>query len=126
MVTLAASAHTSTADSVGNNSEIDRDIDNVIDVGQFAERVGLGYRTREPVKKKAVTAIFLVDSIRYYTDDYFVGDKLSVIYKGFCKPTEFGTGFDIRSQSVAGRNVRDFIVVTEDLRLSSFARAGRA
>ncbi len=124
--TCAASGHT-VYNIVIRHFYVDRIIHFLIQGCQgFVQRLCLGDCSRETVQYVSACAVFLIHPVYYQVYHQLVRYKQSLIHIGLGFLSKLRPVFDICSENVSCRDVRNRIFFGNFLCLCSFARSGSA
>jgi len=105
----------------------DVDLDDVVDrhAGGL-HRFGLRNGAREAVEQIAVLAVRLLKARLHHADDDVVGDEAASIHDGLGLHAKLGAGLDLRTQHVAGGDLRNAVFFLDVIGLGAFAGARAA
>ncbi|MDQ0590905.1 hypothetical protein QFZ47_005014 [Variovorax paradoxus] len=96
-----------------------------LDAGRL-HGVGLRNGSREAVEQEAIGAIGLRDAFLHEVDDQVVAHETARFHDGLGLLPERRAGLDGGAQHVAGRNLRNAVLLANEGCLRAFARPGRA
>ncbi|BBG29918.1 acyl desaturase [Zymobacter palmae] len=103
------------------------DFDNVVDLDtSILQRISLRNVARETVEQEAVDAVRMRNAFLNQCDDQIIGDQLPFGHDLFYLTAQLGTRLDRSTQHVARGNLRNVIVLADELSLSAFACARSA
>src|ERR1043166_451401 len=126
MVAAAGSGmHPSAAHAAQNFAVADFDLDHVVDVYAFALH---GFRlrdgAREAVDKISPGGVRLTNAILYQPYDDIIRNELAGVHEFFRLQAERMADANRLAQHVTGGDLRDAVLLGDELRLRTFARAG--
>ena len=79
----------------------------------------------KPSRMKPLRAVRLVDALGDDRDDDLVGDQLAGVHDGLGALADLGAGRDRGAQHVAGRELRNAVLLDQTLGLGALARPRR-
>jgi hypothetical protein len=102
--------------------EEDRRIERLADrCEHLLETFGLRHGAREPVEDETAGRIGRREALTHHAEDGGVVDQLAGVHDGLGAATELRTVAHMRTQQVAGRDLRDAMTLDEALRLGALA-----
>src|ERR671931_15883 len=90
------------------------------------ERLRLRDGARKAVEEIAALAVGLLQPLLHETDDDVVGHELPGVHHLLRREAKRRAGLHRGAQHVTGRNLRDAVLLADEVRLRAFAGAGRA
>ena len=101
-------------------------IDDGVQIRKGRQGFRLFYRAGKAVQNVAVPAVIHGKALLDQRNNHVIRHQLTRIHEGFGLQAGFRLVCDGRTKHITGGNLRNIQLLTDDFRLSSFSRAGRA
>lgn len=122
-----SSVYATTHDTVNDQLVRNVEFKNVVHVDAcFFHGISLRNSTREAIKQETITAVFLSNTLFYQRDHQLISHQLTGVHDVFRLFAQLGARFHGSTQHITGGDLRNTILLHDELSLSSFTRARSA